>query len=161
MPDNGDRARACRECGAPAEIRGRRFCAPCYQDYQSIYYRENRERISAQRSTARRARVGAPTARPLKLNRHTSETLASERLKRHYGLSACDVAEMAERQGGCCAICAQPASLVVDHDHETGRVRALLCTQCNTAIGLFQEDPDRLLAAATYLLLFADFLGVH
>lgn len=43
-------------------------------------------------------------------------------------------------QGGKCAICLDRDASAVDHNHDTGQVRALLCHQCNSAIGLLQED---------------------
>lgn len=61
---------------------------------------------------------------------------------------------MLEAQGGVCAICrrpSDPAPLHVDHDHRTGAIRGLLCSPCNTAIGLLGDDPDRMMAAAAYL----------
>lgn len=56
-------------------------------------------------------------------------------------------------QGGVCAICGQVCrrALAADHDHETGRVRGLLCADHNTALGLFQDNPDFLRAAADYI----------
>lgn len=81
--------------------------------------------------------------------------------------------DMYAEQGGVCAICRQPETamrdgrvldLAVDHDHaccpEKGRscgkcIRALLCSNCNNAIGKMQDDPGRLMAAAAYLLRFA------
>lgn len=58
-----------------------------------------------------------------------------------------------ERQGGACAICGEKPSirLVVDHDHETGAVRGLLCNPCNLALGLFKDDSSRLGSAVTYV----------
>lgn len=81
--------------------------------------------------------------------------------------------EIGERQGWMCAVCATPAvelnqRLHIDHDHsccpgETdvcGRcVRGLLCGACNRALGMFQEDVDILVAAATYLLQTTDALS--
>ena len=74
-----------------------------------------------------------------------------------YGLTAGDVIAMLAAQDGGCAICGhKPDStsdrrLAIDHDHETGRVRGLLCYRCNTAIGLLGDDPERLRRAADYL----------
>ena len=72
-----------------------------------------------------------------------------------YGLTPEVYNRMLEEQGGVCAICSQPEprcqGLSVDHDHNTGVVRGLLCSNCNTALGLFIDDPDRLARAATYL----------
>ncbi len=52
-----------------------------------------------------------------------------------------------------CAICGDE-SKHLDHDHETGAVRSPLCAPCNMALGLLNDDPDRLRAAADYLELF-------
>jgi hypothetical protein len=66
--------------------------------------------------------------------------------------------EMLEAQGRQCALCGKEwqgfnksKSLVIDHCHETGKVRGLLCGDCNTALGRFGDDPVRLRAAITYL----------
>lgn len=72
-------------------------------------------------------------------------------------------AEMLETQGGVCAICQRPEkvvdprngrvkSLAVDHDHESGAVRGLLCQNCNKGIGNLGDSADTLIAAAMYLV---------
>ena len=69
---------------------------------------------------------------------------------------------LAEQYGGC-AICGRPepegGSLHVDHDHETGAVRGLLCFPCNQAIGAFEEDIEFLSAALGYLRRHDDTEG--
>ncbi len=76
-------------------------------------------------------------------------------LKRKYGLTVEQYDEMLEGQGGGCAICGRPPrddiALHVDHDHETGVIRGLLCFTCNNALGDLNDDPERLYKAATYL----------
>lgn len=80
------------------------------------------------------------------------------RLRRMYGISLEDYDAMLARQGGHCAICpatevgGRGGSFHIDHDHETGQVRGLLCHGCNVGIGNLGEDVDRLMAAAAYLL---------
>lgn len=57
-------------------------------------------------------------------------------------------------EGEQCAICGGDNGkkrLPVDHDHERGVIRGLLCHKCNTAVGLMADDPDRLIKAAVYL----------
>lgn len=78
-----------------------------------------------------------------------------------YKLSAPALAAFYEAHGGRCGICGGAESptqwgnrMVIDHNHATGELRGLLCSLCNTAIGLFADDPARLLAAAEYLKRF-------
>ena len=68
-----------------------------------------------------------------------------------YGLSPAKHAEMLQAQDAQCAICGRGGLLCVDHDHETGRVRGLLCTPCNTALGGFRDSPGLLDKAKQYL----------
>lgn len=72
-----------------------------------------------------------------------------------YGLTSEDYEEMLKRQNGVCAICCQhdPSGklLSVDHNHKTGVVRGLLCTNCNTAIGKLQDSSVIAYQAARYL----------
>jgi hypothetical protein len=68
-----------------------------------------------------------------------------------YPLGRDAAAAMFKGQDGRCAICDNESGLVVDHDHETGLVRGGLCRSCNTGLGLFHDDPDKLRAAIRYL----------
>jgi hypothetical protein len=72
-------------------------------------------------------------------------------LKRRYGITAEEVDEMLEAQGGLCAICRTEPAAHVDHDHDTGEVRELLCFNCNGGLGQFKDDPEVLRAAADYV----------
>lgn len=74
-----------------------------------------------------------------------------------YGITTAERDAMAKAQGHACAICRRPdgtgksEALHVDHCHRTGKIRGLLCGECNRAIGLLGDDPDRIRAAAEYL----------
>jgi hypothetical protein len=71
---------------------------------------------------------------------------------RKYGLSVAGYQNLHAQQNDVCAICREPGrELCVDHDHKTGRVRALLCSACNSAIGNLRESPLLARAAANYL----------
>lgn len=79
-------------------------------------------------------------------------------LKRYYGLSEAELEAMNEAQDGKCKICGKAESgrtergrLYIDHCHTTGRVRGLLCHQCNAGLGMFKDNVEFLLAAVEYL----------
>ena len=82
----------------------------------------------------------------------------SERYRtKKYGISPEEYNTMVETQGGVCLICHQPGDtrfgLVVDHDHDSGAIRGLLCANCNQGIGHLQDDPDRMRRAADYVAM--------
>lgn len=92
----------------------------------------------------------------------TPEKVRATRLKRQYGLSLADYAKMYSAQDGKCAICGTEKQsggrngLAVDHCHESGKVRKLLCSPCNTALGKFKDSTEHMLRAVEYLLSFRD-----
>ena len=85
---------------------------------------------------------------------------ASAYLQRNYGISFADYNGLLKKQGGKCAICGGEGflmkachriKLVVDHDHATGKVRGLLCHNCNRALGLLHDNPVTINNALEYL----------
>ncbi|WP_449481293.1 endonuclease VII domain-containing protein [Streptomyces avidinii] len=72
-------------------------------------------------------------------------------LKRKYGITEAERDQMIADQGGLCCICLRAPAAQVDHCHETGKVRGVLCFNCNVGIGLLEEDPVRILRAAEYV----------
>jgi hypothetical protein len=74
-------------------------------------------------------------------------------LKWAYGLTLADFDAMLTEQEGRCAICKKEKRLVVDHCHETGAVRKLLCHHCNIAIGICEANPDWPQALIDYMIL--------
>jgi hypothetical protein len=99
----------------------------------------------------------APYCKPC----HTAKGVASKtrthgstrdyHLKRRYGLNSAEVAAMLAAQQGVCAICLTPNPEHVDHDHKTGKVRAILCFNCNGGLGQFKDRPELLRRGADYL----------
>lgn len=83
-------------------------------------------------------------------------------LMKSYGISLDRFNEMLECQDGKCAICGnpetkvdyrtkEPRALAVDHNHDTGEIRGLLCSDCNTGIGLLQDNVLLLQKAIEYI----------
>jgi len=79
-------------------------------------------------------------------------------MERNYGITIVDFNMKKLKQGGVCFLCGQPETarhrtggtrdLCIDHDHETGKVRHLLCSRCNFLVGHIEKAGDRLSARA-------------
>jgi hypothetical protein len=89
--------------------------------------------------------------------RNRNKTYEEARISRvrAYGIEIEDYHAMLEQQNGGCYICGSFPSgraLDIDHDHKTGKVRGLLCSQHNRAIGLLNDDPELVLKVHSYLV---------
>ena len=135
----------------------RNECRDCFREIARARYRADPEKAKA--AVKRWQQENSE-----RLNAYRRERNAKPEVKRRlrdgyyrrtYGVSADEVDEMLRRQGGGCAVCGDKperlASMHLDHDHEAGRLRGLLCLSCNQGIGKFRDDPDLLRAAADYL----------
>jgi hypothetical protein len=135
----------------------RHDCKVCHNAADMKSYFSNRpERIAkvAQWKRSNRDRVNASTQR--RRRERGEELRLKEReghLRRKYGLRLSHFEMLLIAQLGMCAICRKPAGrdLHVDHDHSTNQVRGLLCGKCNKGIGLFDDQPELLRAAQSYL----------
>ena len=113
-------------------------------DYQREYRLANIEKVrEKERIQAKKFRANNPD-----YFKHR------ERIRK-YGITEPEYDAMLSLQAGLCAICGgQPGkkALAVDHCHETGKVRSLLCANCNMMLGHAKDNVNRLYAAAAYLL---------
>lgn len=152
----------CRKCGEVKPLlefyahrgtkdRRANYCRTCSQEIAREWRRNNAEKVRAQN----RARTADPAARRRYLMLQKAWRL------RLYGLTPERFEDLLDKQESCCAICgAVPADaetegstgLAVDHDHETGEVRGLLCRRCNLALGYFQDDVALMAKAIAYLV---------
>lgn len=129
--------------------RRRGQCDDCRKEYLRQYHAhpERRAHISADRKA------------------YAAQHPEQQRAKRftRYGLTPEQYDALYDAQQGRCAICGVHKDragvgdvgggnvLCIDHDHETGAIRGLLCTGCNTGLGSFGDDPANLIAALDYL----------
>jgi hypothetical protein len=137
--------RDCRECGIPFSNADRRVvvCSDAC-----------RVARKAQRQNRRWARD-----RAVDPERHR-RAIYDRQLRRKYGITIKHYEALLKAQKGVCAICHQVETrrqqgrltrLAVDHDHKTGRVRGLLCTRCNHALGFVEQNLDVVNRVEAYL----------
>lgn len=131
----------CKACYAAKTAEARK-ADPDYKQNRRDYYQANREKLS-EYSRARYRRD--PVRHKLSWWRSQGIDITEDG---YYDLHS--------RQGGCCAICNKSEhengkALAVDHDHDTGQVRGLLCDDCNIALGRFKDSPNALRRAIEYL----------
>ena len=126
--------RPCIKCGGAPRINDHKYCRVCWNAYMRSRYSYDQQR--------------------------------DRQLYANYGLSLDEYNALSHAQDDVCAICKQPEMhrpggkkrtknivpmLHVDHNHVTGKIRGLLCSECNTALGMLREDPKRIKALLKYL----------
>jgi len=129
----------CRVCGS-TEFTTRNRCKPCNRAIERARRANDVDRArELERVRLRRWRKENPDEPRVQM------------LRQRYGLTPEQLAEMLRAQRDACAVCGKPNPDCIDHCHETGRVRGVLCRQCNIGMGQFRDDPALLLAAALYI----------
>lgn len=110
-----------------------RRCKQCQKEQFKIYYDENRDHL-IDKVMAYREKYG-------RTDMHA-----------RYGITNLEYKQMVDERQGRCQICdKKPITLTVDHDHDTGKFRGLLCDGCNNGLGKFKDDPRLLMKAIKYL----------
>lgn len=129
---------------------GTNYCSSCdeYKPFDAFYARK----------TGHNGR--AWECRQCNKNREQRTCRINWDRKKNYGISADEYQFLLKKQQGLCAICGNPekkvfngklCNLAVDHNHETGKIRGLLCNACNVGLGSFRDDAETLKNAIDYL----------
>jgi hypothetical protein len=129
-------------------------CKECSRAIRRAWYAANRESAIANVKRWQQENKDHLNAYRREYRKGRTATAREGHLRRKFGITQADYDALLERQGGGCAICGKPPgkiSLHVDHDHETGEVRGLLCVGCNNALGQFHDDPALLDRAIDYV----------
>jgi len=127
-----EKTKVCKKCGCCKPEREFKKMAVC---------------ISCENSTRNKSKK--KTQKNIQRSKETT-------LKSRYGISTFEYNEMLLQQEGRCKICGKTSdkTLHIDHNHSTGKVRALLCNNCNILIGHAKEDPLILQQAMNYLMIY-------
>jgi hypothetical protein len=131
------------------------YCTRCANDYARDFRAKDVEE-SRRKANAYYAENAVHKREMARQWRTTTGYSRKELLRRLYGLTLEEYQVLLSKQHGVCAICSEPPRgkrrfLAVDHDHETGAVRGLLCTTCNVGLGALRDSPVLVQAALTYL----------
>lgn len=164
---------------------GKGLCKNCYRKTRKAFWKTLSKSYFAQKIRERRQRAMSGNGPPVckhkdrkhhkagyceecynerqdqKRGQYNSEQGLKHYLRKTYGITSERYEEIANQQGGLCAICSKQCSTSVnsgkekrfhvDHDHETGKIRGLLCNHCNRGLGCFMDNPELLLHAYRYL----------
>ena len=145
--------RLCEKCGTrPIRdgLKFRGYCESCF---------EGKTNLSAADKPCARCGHGKRVWFPSQVSAYCASCLTEIRVESRrqfsYGVSTVEYEAMLIAQCGVCAVCGgmndNGRPLFVDHDHETGAVRGLLCGGCNVALGMANDDPDTLRRLAEYV----------
>jgi len=135
----------------------RSACKACDSARAKARYAADPKRTIERVQAWRRANVerAKETQRRYRSERDYAAMMRDSHLRRKFGMTQEQYERRLAQQGGGCAVCGRAPkagkSLHIDHDHETGYVRGLLCFKCNAALGQLGDDLGRIERALTYV----------
>ena len=137
------------------------YCKQCRYEGNKVYRLANAEKVSSYRKNyyVEHQEVEKTKMKDYREKKTTSTDARKQqrerRLKKDFGLSLEHYDELLQQQNNVCAICGNPnqtkGPLAVDHNHNTGKIRELLCIRCNMGLGAVNEDISILTAMIEYL----------
>jgi len=137
---------SCKECRKKSVEKN----IVAWRKYRRQWYAKNKKRI---REVGRKSQAQRWAKHP----EHMKRLRRNRRLGDCFGISLAEYNRLLFLQGGKCLICEteKPGGcktyMSVDHNHTTGKVRGILCGNCNTILGIAHDNPERLRKAADYL----------
>ena len=153
--------KACKSCSHEQDVKnfqkGSYNCNKCRAEVEKNRRARNRNPLTEVQKEARRE-----SSRKWRRNNLEKAILMSRNTdyKRKYGITIDDYNMMLELQSGVCAICSQECktekNLAVDHDHKNGQIRALLCKNCNTGLGSFNDNIENMQKAIDYVKSYSN-----
>ena len=123
---------------------------------EAEYKTANIAAVQRYRRTERGKAVNNATQKKYSQSEKGKSHIKNRLLKQKHGITLDEYNQMFAEQQGCCVICNKHQSefnqaLHVDHNHETGKIRGLLCVNCNTGLGRFMDSQALLHKALAYL----------
>jgi hypothetical protein len=161
--------KCCNKCGLEKPLLEFRICAVRGTDYvrggcrecerkaRAAQYAANPEKAAAAARKWSREHPEKRNATKRRWRQNNPDKHKNAVLKRTYGISLEQYNQILAAQGEVCGICMSATvsncgrRLSVDHNHETGKVRGLLCGRCNSMLGFIDEHPGTLERAAAWI----------
>ena len=133
------------------------YCVPCRRIAQKEWLEADPERKKKAVQRAKKWSINNPEKRKEHRKKYIEkypERISKQRLEQRlkvYGLTIQQYQSMLHNQNNCCAICKKEKKLWIDHNHSTGKVRALLCPSCNSIVGYLETYKEIICVAERYI----------
>ena len=141
------------ECFHNRGDRKRATCKECDRKKNREYYETYRERILTRNKEYRGRSLEQISENKARYYRENKEVILEKMAAKDFGITVEEVRDLRKLPCRICGTekCKSGRAIAIDHCHETGRIRGVLCANCNTGIGLLNDSPELLRNAASYL----------
>ena len=144
----------CKVCGTLFSKEGKRSIVFCSDNCRSVIATKRAEKLKAKKTA--KPSFQCIWCKKTCNRKNTSKYCSRNCLKEasrcsNYDLSRPEFIELKQASNDICEICNERPATCIDHCHDTGKVRGLVCNKCNSGLGLLGDNLDSLMAAVNYL----------